>query len=148
MRRSMSCLMSSTPSMTFMRGRTVLLSMISSRLSGMTRFCSGSYQNRVFSVFWESGLLRAVVPNEFSAVLVKGRNNYVSLRRLKLASERQDRLFSDDNARRALHALEDWAYMTDDGSLSSLPSNKWFTDRHSIERQHFFHEIIDCDDVA
>jgi len=66
-------------------------------------------------------LLRAVIPGEFSAVLVKGRGNYVSLRRLKLASERQDRLFPDDNARHVLHAVEDWAMATRDGTLSSLP---------------------------
>jgi ATP-dependent DNA helicase DinG len=66
-------------------------------------------------------LLNAVVPEEFSAVLVKGRGNYVSLRRLKLASERQDRLFGDDEARHSLHLLEDWAYTTDDGTLSTLP---------------------------
>ena len=66
-------------------------------------------------------LLRAVVPNEFSAVLVKGRNNYLSLRRLKLASTRQDRLFSNDDARHSLHAIEDWAYGTRDGTLATLP---------------------------
>ena len=47
-------------------------------------------------------LLNAVIPEEFSAVLVKGRGNYVSLRRLRLASERQDRLLGDDDARHAL----------------------------------------------
>src|SRR5690554_5639728 len=67
-------------------------------------------------------LLNAVISEEFSSVLVKGRGNYVSLRRLKLASERQDRLFSDDDARHALHQLEDWAYATRDGSLSDLPA--------------------------
>ena len=66
-------------------------------------------------------LLSAVVPDEFSAVLVKGRGNYVSLRRLKLASERQERLFSRREARTSLHLLEDWAYTTRDGSRSSLP---------------------------
>ncbi len=66
-------------------------------------------------------LLRAVIPDEFSAVLVKGRNNYVSLRRLKLASARQDRLFGDDDARHSLHAIEDWAYQTRDGTLATLP---------------------------
>jgi ATP-dependent DNA helicase DinG len=54
-------------------------------------------------------------------LLVKGRGNYLSLRRLKLASQRQDRLFSDPVARRSLHAIEDWAYATTDGTLSSLP---------------------------
>lgn len=66
-------------------------------------------------------LLNAVIPEEFTAVLVKGRGNYVSLRRLRRASERQDRLFADDEARHSLHVLEDWAYETDDGSLASLP---------------------------
>ncbi len=66
-------------------------------------------------------LLNAVIPEEFTAVLVKGRGNYLSLRRLKLASERQDRLFSDDNSRHALHTLEDWAYSTTDGSRATLP---------------------------
>jgi ATP-dependent DNA helicase DinG len=65
-------------------------------------------------------LLNAVIEHEFSAVLVKGRGNYVSLRRLKRASERQDRLFADDDARHTLHQIEDWAYQTADGSLASL----------------------------
>jgi ATP-dependent DNA helicase DinG len=66
-------------------------------------------------------LLNAVIPEEFTAVLVKGRGNYVSLRRLKLASERQDRLFSAKESRRNLHMVEDWAYDTPDGSLATLP---------------------------
>lgn len=73
-------------------------------------------------------LLRAVFPEEFSAVLVKGRGNYVSLRRLKLASERQDRLFYDEELRASLHAIEDWAYETRDGSIASLP----VTPRHEV----------------
>ncbi|TVQ63188.1 MAG: helicase [Phycisphaerales bacterium] len=55
-------------------------------------------------------------------VLVKGRGNYLSIRRLKLASQRQDRLFPDAAARRSLHVIEDWAYQTDDGTLSTLPA--------------------------
>jgi ATP-dependent DNA helicase DinG len=66
-------------------------------------------------------LLNAVIPEEFTSVLVKGRGNYVSLRRLKLASERQDRLFTDDDARHSLHVIEDWAMSTRDGTLSTLP---------------------------
>ncbi len=54
-------------------------------------------------------------------VLVKGRGNYVSIRRLRLASQRQEKLFSDAAARRSLHAIEDWAYTTKDGTLSTLP---------------------------
>lgn len=55
------------------------------------------------------------------AVLVKGRGNYVSIRRLKLASQRQDRLLAEAAARRSLHQIEDWAYETEDGTLSTLP---------------------------
>lgn len=66
-------------------------------------------------------LLNAVIPEEFSAVLVKGRGNYVSLRRLQLASRRADRLFPDEEERHALQQIERWAYDTRDGSLSTLP---------------------------
>lgn len=66
-------------------------------------------------------LLNAVIPDEFSAVLVKGRGNYLSLRRLKLASERQDRLFVDEEARHSLEVLTDWAYKTRDGTVATLP---------------------------
>lgn len=55
-------------------------------------------------------------------VLVKGRGNYVSIRRLKQASERQDKLFNDAAARRSLHVIEDWARETLDGTLSTLPA--------------------------
>lgn len=58
---------------------------------------------------------------DLKPVLVKGRGNYVSIRRLKLASSRQDRLFADAASRRSLHLVEDWAYDTPDGSLSTLP---------------------------
>ncbi len=60
--------------------------------------------------------------DELRAVLVKGRGNYVSVRRLKQASERQDRLFADAAQKRSLHVIEDWAYETTDGTLSTLPA--------------------------
>jgi ATP-dependent DNA helicase DinG len=60
-------------------------------------------------------------PLPLTAVLVKGRGNYVSVRRLKQASQRQDRLFAEAAARRSLHVIEDWATETLDGTLSSLP---------------------------
>lgn len=55
-------------------------------------------------------------------VLVKGRGNYMSIRRLKLASQRQDKLFADAASRRSLHVIEEWAYGTQDGTLSTLPA--------------------------
>lgn len=57
----------------------------------------------------------------FRAELVKGRGNYLSIRRLRMASERQDKLFTDNHARSTLHAIEDWAYETTDGTLATLP---------------------------
>jgi len=64
--------------------------------------------------------LRSVFPIEFSAVLMKGRSNYLGLRRLKRASERQDVLFGDKGDLADLHRIEEWAYGTADGSLSDL----------------------------
>lgn len=55
------------------------------------------------------------------SVLVKGRGNYMSIRRLKLASERKNKLFAEPAQRRTLDAIEDWAYSTPDGTLSTLP---------------------------
>ncbi len=63
-----------------------------------------------------------MIPEKFSAVLVKGRGNYVSLRRLELAGKRELKLFTKNQEREALHDLEDWAYETRDGSRSSLPA--------------------------
>jgi ATP-dependent DNA helicase DinG len=57
----------------------------------------------------------------FRAELVKGRGNYLSIRRMKMASERQEKLFMDEPARRSLHVIEDWAYSTADGTLATLP---------------------------
>lgn len=57
----------------------------------------------------------------FKAALVKGRGNYLSVRRLKLASQRQDRLFNEPGQLRTLHTIEDWAYDTTDGTLATLP---------------------------
>ncbi len=65
--------------------------------------------------------LQAALGVEFKAELVKGRQNYLSLRRLKGASTRQKGLFVGAALRDALHQVEDWAYDTQDGSLSDLP---------------------------
>lgn len=57
----------------------------------------------------------------FRVELVKGRGNYLSIRRLQLASKRADRLFADPAGRRSLHVIQEWAYETADGTLSTLP---------------------------
>ncbi|TWT44556.1 hypothetical protein RAS1_09710 [Phycisphaerae bacterium RAS1] len=66
-------------------------------------------------------LLQAALDAKFQAELVKGRSNYLGLRRLKRASERQRALFPNQTSLAMLHAVEDWAYKTQDGSLSDLP---------------------------
>jgi len=66
-------------------------------------------------------LLQAVLPVEFSAVLVKGRGNYVSLRRAKRAWDRQATLFNESKEFSAIEQILDWSKTTDDGSLASLP---------------------------
>ncbi|MGQ0628673.1 MAG: ATP-dependent DNA helicase [Phycisphaerales bacterium] len=65
--------------------------------------------------------LDAATRTRIVPALVKGRGNYVSIRRLEMASKRQERLFPDEAARRSLHVIEDWALETNDGTLSTLP---------------------------
>ncbi len=65
-------------------------------------------------------LLNAVIPLEFSAVLAKGRGNYVSLRRLKQAMTRGESLFSTDEPLAQLQQLNKWSVDTVDGSRADL----------------------------
>lgn len=66
-------------------------------------------------------LLRAVIGEEFSAVLVKGRGNYVSLRRASRAWDRSVDLFDDSASKQSLETILDWTKSTGDGSLATLP---------------------------
>jgi ATP-dependent DNA helicase DinG len=65
-------------------------------------------------------LLRSVIPDEFTAVLVKGRGNYLSLRRMNLAAERSANLFSQEEEMGDLRQIIAWSQKTGDGSLSDL----------------------------
>ncbi|MBM3998229.1 MAG: ATP-dependent DNA helicase [Planctomycetes bacterium] len=65
--------------------------------------------------------LNSVIPREFSTVLVKGRSNYISLRRLAVAAERARMVFGDDEERSQLADLVAWSKSTHDGSRSDLP---------------------------
>lgn len=65
-------------------------------------------------------LLNAVIPREFSAVLVKGRGNYVSLRRMELANQRAVSLLASESEHNELKSIITWARDTDDGSKSTL----------------------------
>src|SRR5262249_8260849 len=53
--------------------------------------------------------LRSVMPQEFSAVLVKGRSNYISLRRLDVAVQRQNSLFQRPEEFDQLATIRMWA---------------------------------------
>jgi Rad3-related DNA helicase/REP element-mobilizing transposase RayT len=66
-------------------------------------------------------LLRAIYPDEFTAVLVKGRSNYLCRRRLEQTRGRQHALFDDQRQLESLWAIEEWANETADGSLADLP---------------------------
>ena len=64
--------------------------------------------------------LNAVMPVEFSAVLAKGRSNYISLRRLKGAVEKHRSLFATDEEERQLARVAEWSGKTTDGSRANL----------------------------
>src|SRR5690348_7146430 len=67
-------------------------------------------------------LIQAVYPDEFTAVLVKGRGNYLCQRRLEQARGKQDLLFPDQRQLESLWTIEQWAQETVDGSLADLPN--------------------------
>ena len=64
--------------------------------------------------------LQSVMPEKFSAVLVKGRGNYLSKRRLRVAHERSLSLLTERGAVEQLDTLMEWAERTKDGSRSDL----------------------------
>ena len=66
-------------------------------------------------------LLNAVIPLEFSAVLAKGRGNYVSLRRLREAARNAGTLFGSEQEISQLQPMVEWSKTTSDGSRSDLP---------------------------
>src|SRR5882724_11205524 len=66
-------------------------------------------------------LIQSVYPDEFTAVLIKGRSNYLCQRRLEQARGRQSYLFDNDRQLESLWAIEAWAQDTHDGSLATLP---------------------------
>ena len=64
--------------------------------------------------------LQSVMPEKFSAMLVKGRGNYLSKRRLRVAHERSLSLLTEHGAQEQLDTLMQWADVTKDGSRSDL----------------------------
>ncbi len=65
-------------------------------------------------------LVRDLVGPDLEWSLVKGRGNYVSIRRLLLAAQTAPTLFETDRSSE-LNSLVKWSRSTDDGSLSDLP---------------------------
>jgi ATP-dependent DNA helicase DinG len=63
--------------------------------------------------------LQGVMPREFSAVLVKGRSNYISLRRLRGAQQRIS-LLGESTEEDQLKRIGLWSRRTQDGSRSDL----------------------------
>src|SRR4051794_29299440 len=71
-------------------------------------------------------LLQSVYPDEFTAVLVKGRGNYLCQRRLEQARGGQNHLFDDDRQLESLWMIEEWTQQMleqrGNGSLAELPT--------------------------
>ena len=64
--------------------------------------------------------LNAVLPVEFSAVLVKGRSNYISQRRLRGAFARAGSLFARPDELSQVRDIMSWSKETTDGSRADL----------------------------
>jgi ATP-dependent DNA helicase DinG len=64
--------------------------------------------------------LQSVLPQEFTATLVKGRSNYISLRRLHGAQQRAAALISEPGGLAQLQQVGRWSRTTRDGSRSDL----------------------------
>jgi ATP-dependent DNA helicase DinG len=65
-------------------------------------------------------ILKKILPVEFEAALMKGRQNYLCPRRLERALQQQSELFTGPE-QNELTRLAEWARATRDGSLSDLP---------------------------
>ncbi|HUS46689.1 MAG TPA: helicase C-terminal domain-containing protein [Phycisphaerae bacterium] len=63
--------------------------------------------------------LQQILPLKFSAVLAKGRNNYLCFRRLELALRNSQKLFTEGQAGQ-LEDLAKWAMETETGSLQDI----------------------------
>jgi len=69
----------------------------------------------------DAPILHKAFGGGFETVLVKGRANYISLRRLNRAMAQRTTLVSDANGKEQLEQIHAWSKSTTDGSRSSLP---------------------------
>lgn len=65
--------------------------------------------------------LQGVMPQDFRPVLVKGRGNYLSIRRLRAAQQKANTLLDTHGAIDQLIQIGRWSRQTADGSKSDLP---------------------------
>ncbi len=80
--------------------------------------------------------LRAVTPFEFSAVLVKGRANYLSKRRLDVAVGRSMAVFQSTDDIDQLSEIRMWASRTNDGTRSDLDFKPSMTLWDAVQSDH------------
>ncbi len=80
--------------------------------------------------------LRAVGGQEFSAVLCKGRSNYLCQRRLEQSLTKMEVLFPDMRQRDDLEMIQRWSETTTDGSLSSLPRQPLWQTWDKVAAEH------------
>ena len=64
--------------------------------------------------------LADTLPLKFSAVLGKGRNNYLCFRRLGLTLKGRERFFSSARQQKQLDKLAEWAMQTESGALQDI----------------------------
>lgn len=67
--------------------------------------------------------LAETLPLEFSAVLGKGRTNFLCFRRMALAIKNRQKLFSGETQMQQLEQLAEWAMATTTGSLQDIEFN-------------------------
>jgi len=71
-------------------------------------------------VYKDIPLLKKILPEPFNVVLVKGRNNYLCLRRFQKAVDDEVFLLIDLKYRKGIKKLKKWVKHTIDGSLSDI----------------------------
>ncbi len=80
--------------------------------------------------------LNSVLPIEFSAVLVKGRGNYISLRRLKGAHARAASMFTRPEEVEQIDRIGAWSGETADGSRATLDFAPFPTVWDEVQSDH------------
>ena len=80
--------------------------------------------------------LNAVLPVEFTAVLAKGRSNYMSLRRMNRAYEVSASIFEREPELQQIREIRDWATDTNDGSRSDLPIRPLISVWDEVQSEH------------